>query len=136
VRGPARPRLGVAIACLLLAAGCGTADREEDVTAVADRFHRALEARDGRAACAQLSSATAAELERQEGLPCADAILELGLPAGARASGADVYVTSAYADLDAAGAVFLDEGPGGWRVSAAGCERRGDDRPYDCELGG
>lgn len=51
--------------------------------------------------------------KRQEKRPCSEAILELELPAGARASGADVYVTSGYADLPGARVAFLDQGPGG-----------------------
>ena len=136
VGAPARQAAVIAIASLLLAGGCGTADREADVTEVSDRFHAALEAGDGAAACARLSSETAATLERSEGAPCEQAILELDLPAGARAAAAEVYVTSAYADLAEAGAAFLDEGPGGWRISAAGCVPSDGDQPHDCELEG
>ena len=134
MRAPARPTSAVALACLLLGAGCGTADREADIAAVVDRFHAALEERDGAAACAQLNAQTAATLERQEQRPCEEAILELELPAGARASGAEVYVTSGYAELGEAGTAFLDKGPEGWRISAAGCTLRTGDQPYDCEL--
>jgi hypothetical protein len=136
VGAPARQAAVIAIASLLLIGGCGTADREADVTEVSDRFHAALEAGDGSAACARLSSETAAKLERSEGAPCDEAILELDLPAGARAAGAEVYVTSASADLGEAGAVFFDEGPGGWRISAAGCVPSEADQLYDCELEG
>jgi hypothetical protein len=136
VRTRARPTSAVAIACLLLGAGCGTADREADVAAVVDRFHAALEERDGAAACARLNTQTAAALERQEKRPCEEAILGLELPARARASAAEVYVTSGYAELGEAGVAFLDEGPEGWRISAAGCTSRTGDRPYECELEG
>jgi hypothetical protein len=132
----ARPTTAIAVAVVLLAGGCGTADREADVTAVSDRFHAALEEGDGAAACAELNTETAKKLERQEKRPCAEAIFELELPAGARADGADVYMTSAYANLAAAGAAFLDEGPDGWRISAAGCVPSGAGQPYDCELEG
>jgi hypothetical protein len=134
VRALARPTSAVAIACLLWAVGCGAADREADVETVVDRFHAALEERDGAAACARLNEQTAATLERQEQRPCEVAILELELPAGARASDAEVYVTSGYAELGEAGAAFLDEGPEGWRISAAGCTSRTGDQPYECEL--
>jgi hypothetical protein len=132
----ARPTTVIAIACVLLAGGCGTADREADVTAVSDRFHAALEDGDGAAACVELNSETAKKLERQEKRPCEEAILELDLPAGARADRADVYMTSAYANLAGTGAAFLDEGPDGWKISAAGCVPGGADKPYDCELEG
>jgi hypothetical protein len=86
-------------------------------------------------ACARLNAQTAAALERQKKRVCEQAILGLELPAGARASSADVYVTSGYAELGEAGAAFLDEGPEGWRISAAGCTSRMGDEPYECELG-
>jgi hypothetical protein len=124
------------MACLLFGPGCGTGDREADVVAVSDRSHAALEEGDGAAACARLNEQAAATLERQEQRPCEAVILELDLPAGARASNAEVYVTSGYAELDGAGAVFLDEGPEGWRISAAGCTSRTGDQPYECELEG
>ena len=125
-----------ALTACVLAAGCGTADREADLMAVSDRFHAALEARDGAAACAELSRGAVHTLELQEKRRCPDAVLELDLPAGARASGAEVYVTSGYADLPGADAVFLDDGPRGWKVAAAGCTPSSPDEPYDCELGG
>jgi hypothetical protein len=134
VRAPARPTSAVAIACLLLGAACGTAEREADIAAVVDGFHAALEERDGAGACARLNARTAAALERQEKRPCEQAILGLRLPAGARASSAEVYVTSGYTELGEGGAAFLDEGPEGWRISAAGCTSRTGDQPYECEL--
>lgn len=130
-----RPTCAVVTACLLLAAGCGTADREADLIAVADGFHAALQERDGAGACARLTADAAATLEQEEKRPCAEAILGLELPAGARAAAAEVYVTSGYADLPGDGVAFLDQGPGGWRVAAAGCSPSAPDSPYDCELG-
>ena len=72
------------LTCLLVLAlaGCGTADREDDAGAVAQRFHAALEDGDGQAACRALSEATASKLEKQEKKPCAAAILSLELPKG------------------------------------------------------
>ena len=43
-------------------------------------------------------------------------------------------MTSAHATLAEGGTDFLDEGPDGWRVSAAGCEPTAPSQPYDCEL--
>jgi hypothetical protein len=126
----------VALAVFLLAAGCGTASKEDDIIAVSDRFHAAIDARDGTAACAELSANAIETLERQEKRPCREAVLELDLPAGARASVAEVYVTSGYAELTDSNVAFLEEGPAGWKVAAAGCTPSSPDRPYDCELGG
>ena len=137
VKALARPITVIALAVLLPAtAGCGTADREADVAAVTDRFHAAVKADDGSGACAELGSETIKKLEQQEKRPCPQAILELDLPPGARTTSADVYITSAYADLGKDGADFLDEGPDGWKISAAGCLPSDPDRPYDCELEG
>jgi hypothetical protein len=68
-------------ACLLAlgVAGCGTADRERDAAAAAERFHAALETRDGQAACAELNPETASKLEQQEKKPCEEAIVTLEL---------------------------------------------------------
>ena len=123
-------------ACLLALAiaGCGTADREADADAAAQRFHAALEQGDGQAACDQLNAETASKLEKQEKQPCAEAILSLELPKGGTVADTRVYVTSAFTTLAEGGSDFLDEGPNGWRVSAAGCEPTAPSQPYDCDL--
>jgi hypothetical protein len=126
----------VLCACLLALGlpGCGTADREHDAAAVAERFHAALEARDGEAACTELNPETASKLEQQEKKPCEEAILTLELPRGGTVVDARVYVTSALAQRAQGGSDFLDRGPDGWMVSAAGCEPTAPEQPYDCEL--
>jgi hypothetical protein len=113
---------------------CGTADREHDAAAVATRFHAALDARDGEAACSELNPETASKLEQQEKQPCEDAVLTLELPTGGTIADARVYVTTASAQRAEGGTDFLDEGPDGWRISAAGCEPTAPSQPYDCEL--
>jgi hypothetical protein len=129
------PKLA-SLACLLALAapGCGTADREHDAAGVAERFHAALEGGDGQAACDELSEETASKLEDQEKKPCEHAILSLELPKGAGVADTRVYVTSAFAQLAEGGADFLDEGPEGWSVSAAGCKPTAPSQPYECEL--
>jgi hypothetical protein len=128
----------VLLACLLAiaAAGCATAEREDDVAAVTARFHAALEADDGRAACAELSAETASKLERDEKKPCEEAILGLDLPKGGTVAVRRVEVRSGYTRLAEGGSDFLDEGPDGWKISAAGCEPTAPERPYECELEG
>ena len=101
---------------------------------MAQRFHAALEDGNGQAACDELSEETASQLEDQEKKPCAEAILALELPKGGTVAGTRVYVTSAIATLAEGSSDFLDEGPRGWRVSAAGCEPTAPSLPYDCEL--
>jgi len=124
------------LALALATTGCGTADRERDAAAVAERFHAALESEDGRAACEELSEETASKLEQQEKKPCEEAILELELPKGARVTDTNVDITNAVATLAEGGAGFFDEGPDGWKVSEAGCEPTLPDQPYDCVLEG
>lgn len=134
---PARAALLASVACLAAAAlGCGPSERASDAAAVAERFHAALERRDGRAACAELSEETTSKLEQQEKMPCEEALLELELPRGGTAANTGVYVTSASVDLSEGATTFLDEGTQGWKVSAAGCTPTAPNLPYDCELQG
>jgi hypothetical protein len=119
---------------VLTLAGCGTADREDDAGAVAQRFHAALANGDGQAACHQLNEQTSSKLEQQDKKPCEKAILSLQLPKGGNVADTRVYVTSALSTLAQGGVDFLDEGPHGWRVSAAGCVPTAPKQPYHCEL--
>jgi hypothetical protein len=125
-------------ACLLslALAGCGTEEREDDAAAVAERFHAALAAGDGAAACEDLSEETASRLERQEKRPCEEAILGLELPEGGTVAYKRVELRSAMTRLAEGGTDFLDEGSDGWKISAAGCEPRLPEQPYECELEG
>ncbi len=115
-------------------AGCGTGDRAQDAAAVAERFHAALERGDGRSACVELTAAAVSTVEGQEKAPCEHAIRRLDLPRGAAARESRVYVRSASVELTEGGTTFLDEGPAGWKVSAAGCSPAAPGRPYACEL--
>jgi hypothetical protein len=126
------------LACLpaLALAGCGTAGREQDVAAAAQRFQAALDDGDAQAACEQLGEETASKLEKQEKKPCEESILSLDLPKGGTVAATRVYMGSAFASIAEGGADFLDETPGGWKISAAGCEPTAPDQPYDCELEG
>jgi hypothetical protein len=126
------------LACLIafLLSGCGTADRERDAAAVAERFHAALEGDDGQAACDQLSEEAASKLEQQEKKPCEEAILSLELPKGGTVAVRRVELTSAYVGLAEGSADFLDEGPEGWKISAAGCQPTAAEQPYECEVEG
>jgi hypothetical protein len=126
----------VLFACVLVLAGCGTAERERDAASVAEAFHAALESGDGQAACDELSEETASKLEQQEKKPCEEAVVGLDLPKGGTVADTRVEVTSAIATLAEGGSDFLDEGPDGWKVAAAGCEPTLPDQPYECELEG
>jgi len=127
-----------AFACLLglALAACGTAERADDAAAVAERFHAALESGDGQAACEELSEEAASKLEQQEKKPCEEAILGLELPKGGTVAVRRVEMRSAYTALAEGSADFLDEGPEGWKISAAGCREVTPAHPYECELEG
>jgi hypothetical protein len=136
VRG-VEPKVALVACTVALAlAGCGTADRERDAATVAERFHAALEAGDGQAACEELSDDTASKLEDQEKKPCEEAILSLELPKGGTVADVRVYVRSALATLATGGVDFLDEASDGWKVSSAGCDATAPGQPYKCELEG
>jgi hypothetical protein len=134
------PKALAAIALAGLAAvavsACGAAERERDAAEVVAGFHAALEDSDGAAACRELTEETRSELETQQQRPCEEAILTLELPKGGRPVNPQVHVTSASVDLAEGGTDFLDEGPAGWTISAAGCEPTAPNQPYDCVLKG
>ena len=118
-------------------AGCGTSERDTDAAAVSGRFLAAVQREDGAAACDELELSTKSKLVQQEGRSCAKAILGLDLRQGDTTDRTSVWSTSAYVELKPSGAMFLDEGPDGWKIAAAGCRPSGSDRePYDCELEG
>jgi hypothetical protein len=131
------PQVAAAACLLALAvAGCGTGERADDAAAVTERFHAALETDDGAAACGELTEETASKLEQQGKKPCEEAILELELPKGGRVAGTRVEITNAVTTLAEGNSDFLDEGPNGWKISAAGCVPTLPDQPYECELEG
>jgi hypothetical protein len=125
----------VALLGALLLSGCGRGADEDSARSVAEGFYSAVAAGDGQRACSELGSDTLTELEKQEGKPCPQAVLELKL-SGSKAAGESVYLTSASVRLARGDTVFLDEGPDGWKVSAVGCKPMGrpSEEPYDCEV--
>lgn len=115
-------------------AGCGTGSSERDATAVVERFQAALTARDGHAACVQLTPATRAALERQEMSRCGRAVLRLPLRGGGDVVDVKIYLDSGLAEVRARGLAFLDQTSAGWRISAAGCRPSEPNMPYECGL--
>ena len=116
---------------------CGTGNRQRDAAAVSEAFHAALRSGDGNAACNQLSDEAASKLEQQEGKPCDQAILSLKIPKGGTIAVRRVELRNAYMGLAEGSADFLEEGPDGWAIAAAGCKPgTSSDQPYDCELEG
>ena len=130
-----------AVACLLCLVAlplvsCGSGGRASDAAAVSESFHAALRSGDGSAACDEVSEETRSKLEQQEKKPCDQAILSLDIPKTATIAERRVEITSAFIGLAGGNADFLDEGPDGWKISAAGCKPSSPGQPYDCELEG
>jgi hypothetical protein len=116
----------------LVLPGCGTASSEHDARGSVQRFFAALSRHDGNAACHELSEEAASSVASDEKKPCGEAVLSLGIGT-APIKDVAVYMDSAQVKLQGGGAVFLDETPKGWKVSAAGCKPQSG-KPYDCDL--
>src|SRR3954452_16529657 len=116
-------RAGAAAPAVIVLAlpGGGTSSSEHDARGSVQRFFAALSRHDGEAACHELAEEAASAVAEDEKKPCGEAVLSLGLPT-ATIKQMSVLVDSAQAKLQGGGAVFMDETPKGWKVSAAGCK--------------
>ncbi|HEX7299152.1 MAG TPA: hypothetical protein VF257_09095 [Solirubrobacteraceae bacterium] len=123
----------LALALALAVAGCGRDGDRQAVRAVAGGFYAAVAQHHGERACALLSADTRMALEQQESEPCARAVEKLSLKAE-RPATAEVYSSEALVRLVGGDTVFLGDTAHGWRISAAGCQMKGDREPADCEL--
>jgi hypothetical protein len=117
-------------AALALLTGCSSA-AEPDVSGVATAFENP--AGDPQTRCDLLAPATLATFEADASAPCADAIADVAL-SGGDVSSVEVWGGDAQVRLGG-DTLFLTETDAGWRVTAAGCESRGE-APYDCEVEG
>jgi hypothetical protein len=110
--------------------GCSSASAD-DVGAAAAAFEDP--AADPQARCDLLARATLATFESDESAPCAEVIGDVLLPGGEVTA---VQVWGGEAQVRLGGeTVFLTETDAGWRITAAGCEPRGE-APYDCQVEG
>lgn len=125
--------LGVAVAAMMLVAGC-TPAAEPEARAAAGAFQKAVDRGDAAAACGLLSEAARQNLESASVAPCPQALTRLGLPTGSVREVA-VWGDNAQARLGS-GVLFLAEFGSGWRVTAAGCTFRDEKLPYDCDVEG
>jgi ketosteroid isomerase-like protein len=132
VRGPRTIAAGVV---LLLGAltGCATG-QEDEASATAEHFYRAVQDGDGAAACAVLAPRTRSELEKSVQKPCDQAILEEDIPAVHRRPGVEAFGTMAKLAYGSETA-FLARFDSGWKVMAAACKDQ-PGKPYDCRLSG
>ena len=128
-------RLSGAAAIAVLAAfagGCGTDPSAAAARRSVQAFYGALGRHDGAAACRRLSDDARSSLESSEKKPCKEAVFSLGLSPSPVLK-VRVDATSAQARLAGGEAVFLDQFPDGWRISAVGCKPK-PKQPYDCQL--
>lgn len=121
-----------AVVPLLLLGGCSDGQRPAVQQAVTT-FVAALAAGDGQTGCALLAPATRNALEYQRSQPCAAALEQLSLPRGDLVDttdwGGEAQVHTTVDTL------FLTQTSQGWRITAAGCQPRGD-VPYACKVQG
>jgi photosystem II stability/assembly factor-like uncharacterized protein len=123
----------VTLLALVALAGCGTGADEHAARRSVSRFEAAIAAKDGTAACHELSSKTTSSVESSEKKPCEQAILSVGLKPSRAVEDASVWVTGAQVKLGG-DTLFLDDTAKGWKISAAGCKLSSPDEPYDCDL--
>jgi hypothetical protein len=129
----------ILMTALLAAAGltgCGQSANRDAVRTVAERFSAAVAGHDGALACAQLSSATAKQLEQDEKATCARAVESLGLEPAA-ITRVQVYITNAKVDFANGASAFLEDSADGWKFAALGCRpTEGDpqDHPLGCAV--
>jgi hypothetical protein len=121
------------LAACAAVAGCGRGDDRQAAGDVMKRFVQAIEAKDGEAACEQLSDDTAQALEDDEGKPCEEAAPELEISAS-DVRRTEVFGITAKVDLADGESAFLELTPEGWRISAAGCQPEGEEQPFECEV--
>jgi hypothetical protein len=118
------------VALVVALTGCGSSSADRAVRDTARSFSAAISHGDGRTACAALIPKAADSL-RSGGESCEKAITELNLTGGGVGQ---VQVWGDYAQVRlGSDTLFLAESSAGWKVSAAGCERR-PRQPYDCEV--
>ena len=126
--------VGRVAGCCLVAALSGCAGtQDEPAGSTAQDFLGAVEAQDGRAACALLAPAARAELEDSSGAPCAEAVLEEDLGGPSSSSTVEVYDSMAQV-RSGPETLFLAQFDGDWLVIGAACTARPGDQPYDCSI--
>ncbi len=96
-------------------------------------FQRALRSDDLVGGCRLLSDEARNSLESASTRSCPVALAALELPTGEIRS-IEVWGGNGQIQLQS-GTVFLAQFDTGWRITAAGCERR-PDLPYDCDVKG
>lgn len=129
--------VALATALTLLVTGCaGRGSAEDQAAADAATQFLAAVGTAPESGCDLLAPATLEQLE-SDGEQCGEALGEVA-SSGSPGSGeprVDVYGRDAMVRWGGA-TLFLARFDDGWRVTAAGCEPRGKDLPYDCTIEG
>ena len=120
------------LAAAAVLAGCGS--DEDDAAGVTRSFLEAVTAGDAPVACGELSESTREKLEKDEMAPCPEALEKVGLSGEGPVTETVVAGTAARVSLAGGEYAFLDRGPGGWTIAAAGCRPAAPEEPYECEL--
>jgi ketosteroid isomerase-like protein len=116
----------------LLLAGCAVPETDA-VTRTAEQWLAAARAGDAAALCRLLTPA-AAESVATGDETCEQAVGDLDLPGAGPVRAVQVWSDRAQVKAGS-DTLFLTRVTGGWRVSGAGCQARGDE-PYDCDVEG
>lgn len=128
----------VCTAALVTLGGCAGRGSAENgaVSDAAERFISAASTVQGQA-CDAVAPATLESIASDDE-DCTTAIADLGLEtrmAGSPSLRVEVYGRDAFVEWDDQ-TLFLARLDDGWLVTAAGCQTRGEDLPYDCSIEG
>ncbi len=99
----------------------------------ARHFYASVSHQDGAAACADLAPEARKSLEQQEKKPCADAILDQGLPDMVGRADVEVFGSMAQVTFPDETA-FLSRYGDDWLLTAVGCTPVTGDKPHDCSV--
>jgi hypothetical protein len=113
--------------------GCSSTPERGAVSATAQRFVRAVEAKQGAAACARLTGSARQAASGATKTPCARAVLKVD-ERGDAVRRVQVWGDTAQVVIGS-DTVFLHRQRAGWAVRAAGCQRQANG-VYDCEVDG
>jgi outer membrane murein-binding lipoprotein Lpp len=122
----------VVVAAAMLA-GCSSTPERGAVSATAQRFVRAVEAKQGAAACDRLTGSARQAVSGATKTPCARAVLNVD-ERGDRVRRVQVWGDAAQVVIGS-DTLFLHRQRAGWAVRAAGCRRQANG-VYNCEVDG
>jgi len=126
--------LSVAVVLALATAGCSDESPQSTAAGRSAQAFTALLPSNSAAACDLLAPQTRQELEQSSG-SCSRGIADAQLPRAGKVVDVQVYGLDAMVRMEH-DTMFLARFGKGWRITAAGCRPREQDRPYSCEIKG